>query len=54
MVNEWKPTPHFWHISIQHFAIQVWRAAGDIELHQKKEEEEEEMQINWRSKKSVG
>ncbi len=36
MVNEWKPTPHFWHISIQHFAIQVWRAAGDIELHQKK------------------
>jgi hypothetical protein len=33
MVNEWKPTPCSWHIHIQHFAIQEWRAAGDIELH---------------------
>jgi hypothetical protein len=33
MVNERKPTPHSRHIHIQHFAIQEWRAAGDIELH---------------------
>jgi hypothetical protein len=33
MVNEQKPTPRSRHIHIQHFAIQEWRAAGDIELH---------------------
>ncbi len=33
MVNERKPTPRSRHIHIQHFAIQEWRAAGDIELH---------------------
>jgi hypothetical protein len=33
MVNEWKPTPRSQHIHIQHFAIQEWRATGDIELH---------------------
>ncbi len=33
MVNERKPTPCSSHIHIQHFAIQEWRAAGDIELH---------------------
>jgi hypothetical protein len=33
MVNERKPTPRSRHIDIQHFAIQEWRAAGDIEMH---------------------
>jgi hypothetical protein len=33
MVNERKPTPCSQHIHIQHFAIQEWRADGDIELH---------------------
>jgi hypothetical protein len=33
MVNERKPTPRSRHIDIQHFAIQEWRAAGEVELH---------------------
>jgi hypothetical protein len=33
MVNERKPTPRSRQIHIQHFAIQEWRATGDIELH---------------------
>jgi hypothetical protein len=33
MINERRPTPRSRHIDIQHFAIQEWRAAGDIEMH---------------------
>ena len=33
MVNECWPMTRSHHIDIQHFAIQEWRAAGDIELH---------------------
>jgi hypothetical protein len=33
MVNENKPTPRSRHVDIQHFAIQEWRAAGEVELH---------------------
>ena len=33
MVNERKPTTRSRHIDIQHFAIQEWRAAGDVILH---------------------
>ena len=30
IVNEYRPTPRARHVDIQHFAIQEWRAAGDI------------------------
>jgi len=33
MVNENKPTTRSRHIDIQHFAIQEWRARGEIVLH---------------------
>ena len=33
MINERRPTPRSRHIDIQHFAIQEWRAAREIEMH---------------------